>query len=164
MSYYSKHRCSWRVVNQPLHTCFNTPGVYFGAKVFGFCVWYQNHFNNKICIFTFSRNSCSSWWVFVTVVTERSDQFTWFKKKKTTTTHTIQLFLRQELTGKKPCVKQMTLLKLYQYQQIRNIKLICYHNLFKTVKINCILTCYLKISFKLHGFQKKLSPMNVTTF
>lgn len=86
------------------------------------------------------------------------------KRKKKTTTHTIQLFLRQELTGKKPCVKQMTLLKLYQYQQIRNIKLICYHNLFKTVKINCILTCYLKISFKLHGFQKKLSSINVTTF
>lgn len=70
----------------------------FGQGDFGFCVLCKNNFNNKIYTFTLSRNSCSSWWVFVTVVTERSDQFTWFKKKHT---YYIWLFLGQDLARKK---------------------------------------------------------------
>jgi hypothetical protein len=55
--------------------CFNFLGDSFDIETLGISIAYTN-LNNKIYNFTFSRNSCSSWWVFVTVVTERSDQFT----------------------------------------------------------------------------------------
>lgn len=71
--------------NVTFSTAAHIPGVWsqlcvfiprcFDAETFGIFLSYKN-LNKEICNVTFSRNSCSSWWVFVTVVTERSDQFT----------------------------------------------------------------------------------------
>lgn len=89
------------------------------------------------------------------MVTERSDQFTWFKKK-----HILHgYFLGGEETEKKPCVKHRTYLNCIKMLTTRNIKLIWhYHHFFKilnlTVHWYILLKKILATPFKSHGLFK----------